>query len=217
MELGQKCSGKTQQVTLEGQSCNRADVISGVFQGADMGSLLFLAFINELPEYTSSDVRLFANHCLLCRKTNSTAGIRQLQQNTASLEYWDRERQMEFHLMTCAATHKHQIPHPLTLESVSSVNYLAVTLNNMMNLTKHIRTIRGKSWTTPRFLRSNLQGYRADVKPTAYSTMVTDPPWCIQLHHGIPSNSFKHNSWTVIRDEHQCMPRAITMKEHYTM
>lgn len=52
---------RTQQVSLEGWSSARADVISRVRQGTVMGPLLFHTFINDLPEYTSLDVRWFAD------------------------------------------------------------------------------------------------------------------------------------------------------------
>ena len=102
MELGK---GLPQQVTLEGQSSTRADVISGVPQGTVMGPLLFLTFINDLPEYTKSDVRLFADDCLIYRKVNSLADARQLQQDLSSLEYWEKQWQMEFHPQKCTVIH----------------------------------------------------------------------------------------------------------------
>ena len=172
---------RTQQVTLEGQSSTRADVISGVPQGTVMGPLLFLTFINDLPEYTKSDVRLFADDCLLYRKVNSLADARQLQQDLSSLEYWEKQWQMEFHPQKCTVIHVTRKQRPIehkyllhghTLEAVQSGKYLGVTLHNKLNWTEHICNIRAKSSKTLGFLRRNLQGCRPDVKATAYSTMV---------------------------------------------
>ena len=172
---------RTQQVTLEGQSSTKADVISGVPQGTVMGPLLFLTFINDLPEYTQSDVRLFADDCLLYRKVSSLADARQLQQDLSSLEKWEKQWQMEFHPQKCTVIHVSRKQNPIdfkyllhghTLEAVDSGKYLGVTLQSKLNWTEHISNIRAKSCKTLGFLRRNLQGCRSDIKATAYSTMV---------------------------------------------
>ena len=61
-----------QKVVLEGCKSPKADVISGVFQGTVLDPLLFLVFINDLPEAVqSSYVRLFADDHLLYRHISS--------------------------------------------------------------------------------------------------------------------------------------------------
>ena len=57
---------RKQRVLLDGCRSSQADVISGVPQGTVLGPLLFLAFINDLPEAVNHS-RLFADDCLLYR------------------------------------------------------------------------------------------------------------------------------------------------------
>ena len=60
-------SKRKQQVVLEGVKSRQEDVLSGVPQGTVLGPLLFLTYINDMPECSDSNVRLFADDSLLYR------------------------------------------------------------------------------------------------------------------------------------------------------
>ena len=52
---------RSQAVVIEGEESGSVPVSSGVPQGSVLGPILFLVFINDLPEKLSSQVRLFAD------------------------------------------------------------------------------------------------------------------------------------------------------------
>ena len=66
--LNKFLTGRTIKVVLDGKMSREIPVDSGVPQGTVLGPLLFLCHINDLPTSVISQVRLFADDCLLYRK-----------------------------------------------------------------------------------------------------------------------------------------------------
>ena len=94
-------SGRTQQVVVDGEQSAPAPVTSGVPQGTVLGPLLFLAYINDLPQNVTSTSRLFADDCLVYRVINNTCDSEELQKDLDTLEKWERDWQMSFNPDKC--------------------------------------------------------------------------------------------------------------------
>ena len=71
-------SNRTQKVLVNGEKSNPADVLSGVPQGIMLAPLLFLCYINDLPNLVKSKVRIYADDTLLYNKIHNINDCLQL-------------------------------------------------------------------------------------------------------------------------------------------
>ena len=92
---------RKQRVVISGESPRWVDVGSGVPQGTVLGPLLFLLFINDLPNNIRSIVRLFADDYVLYNVIKTSADAEQLQQDLDLLRRWETSWQMEFNAARC--------------------------------------------------------------------------------------------------------------------
>ena len=89
-------------------------VLSGVPQGSVLGPLLFLVFINDLPQWiNSSMILLFADDTKVYRKIRENCDEILLQQDLDSLVSWTKEWCLKFNVDKCkvmcvARTGQHQ-------------------------------------------------------------------------------------------------------------
>ena len=71
-------SGRFQRVVLNGQTSSWRPVLAGAPQSSIMGQLLFLIYINDLPNELKSNVKLFADDAYLLtvvKNKNESANI----------------------------------------------------------------------------------------------------------------------------------------------
>ena len=89
-------SERSQKVVLDGQASDPVPVLSGVPQRSVLGPVLFLIFINDLPENIRSSVRLFADDCVLYRNIESP-----WTDILNSLARWETDWQMKVNVAKC--------------------------------------------------------------------------------------------------------------------
>ena len=70
-------------------------------QGSVLGPILFLIFINDLPDNIRCSIRLFADDCILYRNIYSIQDCIILQENLTSLGQWEADWQMKFNVAKC--------------------------------------------------------------------------------------------------------------------
>ncbi len=169
---------RTMQVVIEGVSSEETPVISGVPQGTVLGPLLFLCHINDLPDSVKSQVRLFADDCLVYRPIRSQADHTALQKDLHSLEQWAKDWGMRFNAKKCyimsikpgtkAKSHHFYTLNDTILQQVAQNPYLGVEISDNMKWSNHITKIASKGNRTLGFLRRNLKNCPASCRLTAY-------------------------------------------------
>ena len=176
-------TSRTQQVTIDGISSPIATVDSGVPQGSVIGPLLFLLYINDLPDYLTngSKTNLFADDSILYRPVNSPEDSIKLQCDLDNLEKWESDWLMSFHPSKCQVMHitnkrsrietQYKI-HGESLETVDSTKYLGVNLQENLSWNNHVNQVAKKANNTCSFLYRNLKKCSKETKELAYRSMV---------------------------------------------
>ena len=58
-------------MVVDGKTSDTEEVMSGVPQGTVLGPMLFLMYINDIAENINSNIRLFADDCVVYRQIDS--------------------------------------------------------------------------------------------------------------------------------------------------
>ena len=174
-------NGRSQTVVLEGDCSEEVPVTSGVPQGSVLGPILFLVYINDLPEKVKSQVRLFADDTAAYLAITKPAESKQLQDDLDNLQEWELDWNMEFNPGNCQVIRitrsRSPIPtqyslHCQTLEVVASARYLGVDIANDLSWKPHISRITNNANKSLGFLRRNLKAKNPELRELTYKAIV---------------------------------------------
>ena len=93
--------GRNQQAVIDGETSSPAKVTSGVPQGTVLGQTLFFIYINDIVENINSNIKLFADDCVLYRQIDSPQDHVILQEDLNNLFDWSSTWQMKFNVYKC--------------------------------------------------------------------------------------------------------------------
>ena len=172
---------RSQSVVLDGHISSIERVTSGVPQGSVLGPILFLLYINDLPNNIKSKVRLFADDTAVYLTIRSNDDSKILQGDLEQLQVWEKTWDMEFNPSKCEVLHitKSQKPilnkyvlHGEILKPTTNAKYLGVTITNNLSWNTHIENISKKANRTLGFIKRNIKTKHQGIRATAYNTLV---------------------------------------------
>ena len=94
-------SSRSQYVKVNDKLSKKGKVVSGVPQGSVLGPLLFVIYINDLPEVTIAEMFLFADDTKLVKEINNAGDAIKLQQDIDAMERWSKDWLLRFHPDKC--------------------------------------------------------------------------------------------------------------------
>ena len=157
---------RSQRVVIDGEESESIPVTSGVPQGSVLGPILFLIYINDLPNEVCSQVRLFADDTALYLTLESEDDSSTLQKDLNILSVWETRWDMGFNPSKCQVVHvtgskkpvkRDYILHGQVLESVTSARYLGVDISSSLSWNPHVDRITGNANRTLGFVRRNIK------------------------------------------------------------
>lgn len=173
--------GRIQHVTVDGAMSVSHQVTSGVPQGSVLGPLLFLLYINDMPDCVQySNLRLFADDSLVYNTVQSTSDSKNLQEDLNRLIKWAEDWQMRFNAgkcesMTIARTHRlscqYSVSSGKALDKTESFKYLGMTIDDGLSFEVHIENITKKATGVLYMLMRSLKRANPHTKRVAYFTI----------------------------------------------
>ena len=91
-------SGRQQRVVINDSRSSWQPVKSAIPQGSVLGPVLFLIYINTMPDIIASKIYLFADDAKLYRQIEDTLDVTRLHEDLQSLEIWSGQSLLSFNI-----------------------------------------------------------------------------------------------------------------------
>ena len=150
-------SNRFQTFVLNGQTSSCRPILAGVPQGYILGPLLFLIYINDMPEGLKSNVKLFADDTsIFSIVKNKNDSVKDLTHHLSLISKWAFKWKMLFnpdptkHAQEVISRKKDDSAHPnivfndMPVERASHHKNLGIYLYEKLNFKMHIETVSCK-------------------------------------------------------------------------
>ena len=103
--------GRRQRVLVNGSNSSWSPVTSGIPQGSVLGPMLFVCYINDMPDVVDSPIHMFADDTKIFRQMTAQSDQVTLQIDLRQLEAWTKKWQLRFNEEKCKVMHLGQYNH----------------------------------------------------------------------------------------------------------
>ena len=186
-------SNRHHYVEINGTKSNLLPVLSGVPQGSVLGPLLFLIYIDDLPNcLTYSLISLFADDTKLLLNVTKFNDAN-LQSDLHAVLGWCDNWDLKFNLDKCYAMHFSNGSAPSvtnyslgshTIQNLPHISDLGIQVNNSLSFEHHYKSICNKAYQCLYMIRRSLHLHSAptETKKQLYLSLVRSKlTYCSQL------------------------------------
>ena len=96
---------REQRVVVDGSSSGWVPVASGVPQGSVLGPILFLVYINDLPDVVQAQTKIFADDTKIYAPSSGPGPSDVLQADIHRVAQWSDKWQLPFNVTKCSVLH----------------------------------------------------------------------------------------------------------------
>lgn len=147
-------SQRKQTVVINGTKSEEREVTSGIPQGSVLGPLLFVVYINDLPNGLKTEAKIFADDTKLYCRSDTDSGAEDLQHDLDKLQEWSDKWLLRFHPDKCCILkigkenqHDYYLgsENRVKLKESSKEKDLGVIVDNKLSFKDHVANCTAKA------------------------------------------------------------------------
>jgi len=176
--------GRKQRVTVNGKSSSWRPVTSGIPQGSVMGPIMFVLYINDLPDSlkNNSELFLYADDTKIFRKIKCQEDCKKLQEDIECMKNWSDTWLLRFHPDKCKYMRigtakvddfQYKLHHDLEVMDKSKAEKdVGVTIDENLSFEKHMTDKINKANSVLGAIRRSFQYLDNKTFKLLYTSMV---------------------------------------------
>ena len=177
-------TGRSQYVEVNGHKSSHLQISTGIPQGSVLGPLLFLIYINDLPNASNIfDMLMYADDTTLFCNLTDTITVDVINEELSKICDWLGANKLSLNIVKTKYMLYHSINKRViypklkinnnNIDRITQFNFLGVILHERMSWKQHIEHIRLKIAKTIGIIYRLKSIYPSAILLTLYNTLVT--------------------------------------------
>ena len=213
---------RKQLVSVGSSESRWGNVLSGVPQGSVLGPILFLLYVNDIPNLIKSGIKMFADDVKVYRAVQNEDDCKELQEDLANLEVWTSDWLLKLNtskckVMHCGTSNKHYDYHlntssvdPTPLQKTSEEKDLGLYITSSLKPTNHCQKVANKAMSALRLIRNSFSKLTENNFRILFSTYIRPHlEYCLQA----AGPYMKHNLKALERVQRRASKLVVGMRK----